>query len=242
MPPRLLHIGLLALCLPVARASGGEPVQEEIPQDIQRLSDSQVTQRLTFLSERLDAHRDYAWWWWHGWTAFYGLGVVVEGVRAGVTDNDARQAEYVVGSVKAAGGFVVLLLRRPGAMRGADALRALPDATLDDRRRQLAVAEEQLQGNAKQSRRRYSWLSHAINLGVNAAGGVIIATGWDDPSRGARSAGVGAAIGELSIWTHPWWPANDWEEYQRRFNSPAGPRVSWSLVPTVRGAAFRMNF
>jgi len=240
---RLVVWSVLAVSFFAERAHAEESEVVAIPERIRDLSDSEVTERLDFLIERLDSGRDYAWWWWTGWTAFYGLGVVVEGMRAGLTDHEARRAQYIVGSVKAVGGVAVLLLRPPEAKDGADDVRALPHSTPDDRRRQLAVAERQLHTNAELSDRRYSWLRHAINLGVNAAGGVIIAQGFDDPSRGARSAGVGAAVGELSIWTQPWWPPHDWEEYQRRFNAaPVAQRVSWRIVPISGGAAFQLNF
>lgn len=237
-----LVLGFLAVASGVERAQAEEAEEYGVPAHIQNLSDGEVTRRLNFLVDRLDTDRDYAWWWWHGWTAFYGVGVVVEGVRAGLTDHDAKKAEYIIGGIKAAGGFILLLMRPQEAMNGADAVRALPGTTAADRRLQLAVAEDQLRRNAEVSLRRYNWLRHLLNFGINAAGGVIIGAAFDDPSRGARSAGVGTAVGEISLWSQPWWPADDWEAYRRRFNAVDDQRLSWRFVPTIGGVAVQINF
>jgi hypothetical protein len=237
---RLLVGGLaLSCCIEAARAE--EPGPGAIPARIERLSDSEVDSRLAYLVERLDARRDYAWWWWNGWTAFYATGVVVEGTRAGLAGGGATRADEIIGAVKATGGVLYLLLYPLHAKDGADAVRALPGTSSDDRRRQLVVAEEELKANADASRRRYSWVRHALIVGINAAGAVIVWKGFDDVSRGWRSAGIGMAVGEVELWSQPWWPAEDWEEYQHRFNTD-DQRISWHIVPTVGGAAIQLKF
>lgn len=238
---RCLLVSALVLACSVEAVRADERGSRTIPARIQRLSDSEVDRRLAYLEERLDAGRDYAWWWWNGWTAFYSTGIVVEGTRAGLADSKAARADDIIGAVKATGGAVALLLRPLQAKDGADTVLALPHASSDDRRRQLASAEEQLQSNARAALQRYSWLRHFINVGVNAAGAIIVWKGFDDPSRGWRSAGIGIAVGEISLWSQPWWPAEDWEEYQRRFDAP-DQRVSWHLVPTAGGAAIQFEF
>lgn len=241
----------LAALLAFAPAAGAraEEVPALPPERIATMSDDEVSRRLDFLVGRLDTGRDYAWWWWNGWTAFYGLGVVIQGTRAGLTDHDARQAEYVISAVKATGGVVTLLLRPLEAKDGADPVRAVAEepgvsalAPADLRRRQLAVAEELLRGNAEVSLRRYNWLRHLLNIAVNGAGAVILWKAYDDPSRAARSGGIGTAVGEVSFWTQPWWPADDWEEYQRRFGDASSSRVRWRFGPTAGGAALRIDF
>lgn len=235
----LLSALVLGCCVEAARAE--EPVPTSIPARIQGMSDSEVDRRLTYLEERLDAHRDYAWWWWSGWTAFYSIGAGVEGVRAGLANGGATRADEIIGAVKATGGALYLLLYPLHAKDGADAVRALPGTTSDDRRRQLVVAEEQLQTNADESHLRYSWVRHALIIGINAVGAVIVWKGFDDVSRGWRSAGIGTAVGEISLWSRPWWAAEDWEEYQHRFE-PGDQRISWHIVPTVGGAALQVTF
>jgi hypothetical protein len=226
---------------PGGAARAQEPATEEIPPHLAALSDRDVEQRLQFLEERLDSSRQYAGLWWKGWTTFYSLGVVIEATRAGLTDNyDAKRADLILSSVKAAGGVANLLLRPLQAKDGADAVRRMPSASREDRLRQLARAEEQLRINAEQADKRYSLLRHGLNFAVNGAAALIVWQGFDDPSRAGRSFGIGVAVGEAMIWSQPWWPAADWQEYQRRFDTR--PRVSWQLVPTLGGAALQVKF
>lgn len=243
--PRAL---LLAFALTHAEVRAEDADDGQLPERVQRMSDAEVSRRLDFLVGHLDEGRDYAWWWWNGWTAFYGLGAVIQATRAGLTDHNARQAEYVISAVKATGGVITLLLRPLEAKDGADTVRAIaldPELAADPaelRRHQLVVAENTLHTNAEVSLRRYNWLRHILNVAVNAAGAIILWQAYDDPSRAARSGGIGTAVGEVSFWTQPWWPADDWEEYQRRFNDRTDSNVRFHVGPTVGGLAFRVDF
>lgn len=247
MPSPRLATALLAVLLLSACGSmprGGLPkVPSTLSPPLDTMSEAEVDRRLAFLEEKLDERRDYAWYWYTGWTTFYGLGIVVESTRAGLADDKGKRGDYAIGAVKAVGGFTNLLLRPLQAKNGADFVRAQPDASVEDRRRRLAVAEEQLRINAVEAEARWSWVRHAVNVGVNAVAGVIVWKGFDAPSRGWRSFGVGTAVGEAMILSAPWQPAQDWEDYQRRFAPAAsGAQVSWHLVPTDGGAAIEVNF
>lgn len=208
------------------------------------LSDEEVNARLEYLIHRLDDRSWYASTWWTGWTGFYALGVVVQSTRAGTEDRDhSARADYIVSAVKAVGG-TINLLRHPLAWEGgADAVRALPNETGADRQARLALAEATLQKRAKAADRRFGWLSHVMNVGINVAGAAIVHAGWDAPTRAWRSAGVGIAVGELMLWSHPWWYRQDLNEYERRFSiAPTAPRVSWRVVPTLNGVAVHATF
>lgn len=238
---------LLLLLLPacsLVRPRGGVPqVPVELPPAVQQLDQEEVHARLAFLEAKLDDRREWAWYWQNGWTAFYALGIAIQGTRAGLTDHEGKRADFAVSAVKAIGGTANLLLRPIQAQDGADRVRALPSATLDDRRRQLVLAEEQLRINAEEAHNRWHWVRHVLNVGVNAAGAVIVWKGFDDRTRAWRSFGVGTAVGEAMILSAPWWPEDDWEEYQRRFGAPTlAPPVSWRIVPTLGGAQLVLSF
>jgi hypothetical protein len=243
-------VGAIALLLPILNACslvsprGGVPqVPAELPAAVRQLDEKQVNERLDFLIERLDHRRDWAWYWQNGWTVFYGLGIVIQGTRAGLTDHEGKKADFSVSAVKAVGGTANLLLRPIQAQDGADRVRELPSATLEDRRRQLVLAEEQLRINAEEAKNRWHWVRHALNVAVNAAGAVIVWKGFDDTTRAWRSFGVGTAVGEAMILSAPWWPEDDWDDYQRRFGPTATePEVSWRLVPTLGGAQLEIAF
>jgi hypothetical protein len=233
----ILAIGVLAA--PVWADDERQPV----PAHLSALSDAEVDTRLQYLEHALDDRRLYSSLWWKGWTGFYALGVVVQSTRAGLESQDGKQADLVVSAVKALGG-TVNLLRHPLAWKdGADPVRELPDATREDRLARLALAEEVLRKNAEAADRRYGWLAHVMNVGINAAGAAIVHGGWGDRTRAWRSAGVGIAVGELMLWSHPWWYRSDYEEYERRFQPGASTsRVSWRVLPTIGGMVVQAEF
>jgi len=224
----------------------GHPVEAQEGDDVRSeraLSDRDLNERLAYLEEHLEARRTYSAAWWYGWTAFYGLGVVVEATQAGFADKDGERAQLIVSSVKAVGGVVNPLREPLRAADGADEVQAMPSATREDRLQQLERAEEGLRENASEAERRYSWKRHLGNLAVNSAGALIVWQGFDAPVRAWRAAGIGIAVGELMILTQPWWPKSDWEEYRRRFTPGAAAiDLTWRLLPTGNGMALHVSF
>ncbi len=206
------------------------------------ISDAEVNERLAFLEHTLDERRLYADLWWKGWTGFYGLGMVVQSVEAARTDDGGRRADYIVSAVKALGGVINQVRRPLFAAQGADPIRALPGQTREQRQVQLKESEILLRRRAEQADQRFSWVRHSANFGVNLAGGVIVSEGFDERTRGWRSAAIGFAVGELMIWSQPWWPRAQLGEYERRFAVGNPNRVSWEIVPTVGGGAVAVRF
>jgi hypothetical protein len=190
--------------------------------------DADTAARLTFLEQRLDERRTYADRWWKVWTGGYALGTVVQSVRAGIEDDEGKQADFVVGAVKALFGTTRLLLFPPTARDSADAMRSIPLDSAAACRDRLAEGERLLRRNAEESASRWSWKRHLANVAINVAGGVIVAEGFDE-SRGWTSAGIGIAVGETMTFTHPWTGEDDLEEYERRFAS-----VPTATSPEVR--------
>ena len=214
----------------------------EAPARLAMLSDAEVDARLQYLEQSLDDRRTYAKWWWRGWTGFYALGVGVQSTRAAIESEDGKQADLVVSAVKALGG-TINLLRHPLAWKdGADPVRELPNETREDRLARLALAEKMLHEEARAADRKYKWISHVANIGVNAAGAAIVHGGWNDRTRAWRSAGVGIAVGEIMLWTSPGWHRPAWDEYERRFDPAAASRVSWRVLPTIGGVAVEARF
>jgi hypothetical protein len=179
----------------------------------------ELSARLDFLEERLEAPRLHARVWWWGWLSFYSAGAVAQGVRIALVDPAdedaaAQRADLTVSMVKAIGGVISLVALPLNAMDGAEEMRRVegigPEADL----LRLYAGEEALEENARESERSFSWLRHALLVAVNVAGGLIIWLGYDDLERAAINTGVGIAIGELAIWTQPWEPRASYREYQ----------------------------
>jgi hypothetical protein len=218
------------------------PSPDTVPPHLHALDEGEVAERLAYLEHHLEDGSGWAKTWYYGWTSFYALGAVVQSVQAGIEDDKSERADYIVSAVKAAGGVARLLYRPLNARLGADPVLAMPAATHEERLLRLARAEELMRVNAKEAQRRYYWLQHVSNVAVNVAGALIVWQGFDDAETAWTSAGIGIAVGEVFIWSQPWWPSSDWKEYQRRFSNVEDQRVTWRIVPTMGGAAVHVAF
>jgi hypothetical protein len=203
-----------------------------------------TAERLRFIEDRLEERRPYAKWWWTGWSGFYGIGTVVSSVQAGTEDDGGKRADYTVSAVKASFGVARLLLYPSTAKAGAAAMRVVDPADESACRERLRVGEELLRTNARETESRWSWKRHAAVIGINVAGGLIVAEGFDE-SRGWRSAGIGIGVGEIMTFSHPWKADDDLAEYEQKFGSTPdlSPRkISWGVAPRLGGLAFAMQF
>jgi hypothetical protein len=202
-------------------------------------------ERLTFIEQRLEERRPYGKYWWMGWTGFYGLGTVIQTARAATEKDDSTQADLVVSAVKASFGVTRLLVWPPTAKAGTDAMRVVDPVDESACRERLRIGEELLRRNAHESKSRWDWKRHAANVAINVGGALIVAEGWDDPTRGWRSAGIGIAVGEVFTFSHPWKADDDLVEYESRFgtNADYAPKpVSWSVAPSLGGVQLQMKF
>ncbi len=205
------------------------------------LSSSELDARIAFIEERLDAHRKHAYYWQWGWTGFYGAGLVVQSLRAGLSEDNEHQADYVVSAVKAAGGVARMLLSPHPGRQGADPIRAMGGTSREAKARKLAKAEELLVENAKAADRRWSTKAHAANVLVNLAGGAIV-WGLGAPSDALSATLLGIAVGTANIMSSPWYADKDYAEYQQRFGNRTSRKWDWKLVPTMGGAAVHVTF
>lgn len=196
--------------------------------------------RLEWLVERLESRELYADIWWKGWLGVYSTGVVLQSARAAIKEDSGKRADLVVSAVKAAIGVTRLIFSRPTARLGADPLQvaALPDerACLE----RVAQGEELLDKAAKESQRRWNWKPHAANVALNLVGAVIVTQAFNG-GKGWESMGVGIAVGEAMILSHPWKGKSDLEEYQATF-SPSVPQTSWSIQPYHAGLLLNVRF
>jgi len=198
--------------------------------------------RIRFIESRLEQRRTYADYWWKGWTSAYGVGTVVESVRAGLEDHRGRRADYAVSAGKAAIGTTRLLLYPPSARLGADPMRVIEPVDDASCRERLEVGEALLKKNAEESDSRWDWKRHAGNVALNVAGGIIVAEGFDE-GRGWTSMGIGIAVGEVMTFSHPWHADDDLAEYERRFGgAPPASRMTFSIGPWGQGAMVRVGF
>jgi hypothetical protein len=211
-----------------------------------RISDEQVAQRLTFLTDRLDERQLHAAAWEWSWLAIVGGGGMAAAITAGLNDNGStHQINDIAQAGKAAIGVTYLSLNPMPGIWGADPIREMPSATRDDRLAQLAAAEDLLARQAERAHNRYSWWLHIGTVFINAAAAAP-ALAYGSTALAGRTFAIGVVAGEAQAWSQPWYGPADWEEYERFVETngalPREPAAKWDIVPTGNGFAFVANF
>ncbi len=198
-----------------------------------------AAERLAFLEERIETQHLHAQIWWESWITFYGVGLVVQSARAIEATETAERADLIISAVKAAGGVVRYAV---DPMKGIESFEPIPGETQAAR---LARGERILRENADNTTPFGPWYAHLINFAINGTGAVIVGAGFDDWSQGLISAGVGFAVGEVSLFTQPWEAGDDLEEYEARFGKGSAarrPKTQLRLVPMGGGAGLRLSY
>jgi hypothetical protein len=200
--------------------AAGHAIAQTQPQrlDLSRLTDSELSQRLGFLEERLDRERNGAQWWQWGWTGFF-VGATTYSIVVAATDDSGNHKDRdtaIVNAVQSAGGLAHMLLSPHPARFGADPMRLAPGASRTEREQQLAVGEGILARSADRAEQPYRLLPHALSLGVNLIAGGII-WGIADRTHAIRSTIPGILIGEARLWTLPSLGRIDLADYNTRF-------------------------
>ncbi len=178
------------------------------------LTDAEIDQRLRFLEQRLDDSRTHGQIWHWSWLTVNGGSAVANTALAAGTGDHDDTVSYSVQAARATIGTVNMLLDPLEARHGADNIRDLPESNREEKLAKLRLAEDQLKRNAERTDTRYDWKQYAGNAFINAAAGGIIAGLAEEGE--AFQVGISGFIGGLAmLWTEPWNPNNDWEDYQK---------------------------
>jgi hypothetical protein len=233
------------------------------PQELQTLSDNQIKERLIFIETALSSAQPRAKTWWYGWIAGYSAGAVVMGSLAAAHWKDVKPdpqtgqpipdrgfaEDMLVGSATFALGVGGLLIDPFVPAYGPNRLRAMPEETPEERRLKLQKAEELLRECARRERDGRGWLTHLLNLGANAAAGLVTVLAFDRPwSDGLLTFATGEAVSLLNIYTQPRRAVRDLENYEIRYlgrqgaisRPPGESRFYCHLNP--RGLSLGMRF
>jgi hypothetical protein len=102
-------------------------------------------------------------------------------------------------------------------------LRALPERTSEQRRLKLQKAEELLRECARREKDGRGWLTHLLNLGANAAAGLVTVWAFDRPwSDGLLTFATGEAVSLLNIFTQPRRAITDLHNYEIKYLGKQG--------------------
>jgi hypothetical protein len=215
------------------------------------LSDEQVKERLGFITGALDAGRGRAATWWYGWIGGYSAGATTMGILAATSWNTEGKREsaqdMLVGGATFALGVAGLVMDPFTPATAPRKLRAMPESTVAERLAKLQRAEEILRECARREKSGRNLTTHLLNLGVNAAAGVVTAAAFKRPfADGLVTFAIGEAVSLLNIFTQPMRATRDLKKYEAGY--PAGapataaPKPSWSLSVWPGGLSFRLQF
>lgn len=207
------------------------------PQENRALSDEQVKEQLSFIENALYSAQPRAKTWWYGWISGYSAGAVVMGSLAVIHWNDEKldpatqrkvadrgfAEDMLVGGATFALGVGGLVIDPFVPAYGPNRLRAMPEGTSEERRLKLQKAEELLHECARRERDGRGWLTHLLNLGANAAAGLVTALAFDRPwSDGLLTFATGEAVSLLNIYTQPRRAVSDLHNYEIRYLGKQG--------------------
>ena len=247
---RLFYSGLvIALALQLV-TSGIARAQETA------LSDEQVKVRLAFITGALDAGQPGAKRWWYGWIAGYSAGAVTMGVLAATNWNEpvpepdrSFAQDMLVGSATFALGVAGLLIDPFVPATAGRKLQPLPEGTPMERLAKMRRAEELLRQCARREKDGRGLKTHLMNVGVNAAAGVVTAAAFKRPwTDGLITFAIGEAVSLANIFTQPMRATRDLKRYEAGYpgndgaSTPAQPERKWSLGLWPGGFSFRLQF
>lgn len=212
----------------------GVTLSAAFAQEIQAISDEEVSRRLAFLENALLSAQSPSRLWWYGWIGAYSAGAAVQlGLSAAhwndvkpdpesgdermVRDRDFAE-DMLVGGLTCALGAGGLLINSFSPAFAAKDLRRLPERTPEERKFKLLEAEKLLRRCAERESEGRGWLTHGLNLGVNAAAGLATVAIFDRPwSDGLVTFAVSEAVSLLNIFTQPRRASRDLKNYEARY-------------------------
>lgn len=206
---RLRQALLTALCLAVITTSSKGETQPPPSTATQQKSsppartDAQVTRQLDMLQREFDAGETYAKVWYFGWMSGFAA---ISGANVAIAltsdDKDTRQ-EATLAAVTSGLGFVSTVVLPPTAAFAPPRLRAMPDATPEQRAKKLAYAETAMRAAAQEESFGTSWLPHIATAIVNTTSFAIRLFAFKHETLAFVAIAPSMAIGEAKVLTTP---------------------------------------
>jgi hypothetical protein len=186
-----------ALLVAVAIAAGATPA---------RADSSDCESKVTRIAQTLDQDARHARTWRYAWLGI-GTAFLAGNVTLAAVGNQDLRPDYVVGATLSAFIPAMLLVHPPEVIAAAETLDARLAATtvggrLGDPCIALERARELAARSADDEALASGWLAHALVIGGNVAGALVLALGYGHywPGAALQLFG-GSAIGELQVLT-----------------------------------------
>lgn len=188
------------------------------------LTDQEMNERITFIQQALNDEESAGRLWWSGFTFVYGVAAGYQ-LHAGFNHKDEKRPANIVGGTKSLLGSLSLLVAPFPAAFAPEKLRETPD---DNLKAKLEKAESLLKDSAKAEKMGKSWMNHALTIGVNTAGALVIGLTYKDylkdrnesPEKEALASLIsGIIVSELQIWLQPSKAIDNWNTYEQKYIS-----------------------
>jgi hypothetical protein len=230
-----------------------------------QLNDAQVKERLTYIENALYNAQPGAQAWWGTWISLYGSAVAVQGGLAGAHWNDWKYEikhhvymrkirnrsfaeDMLVGGCTAtiAVGGKLIFPFKPAYL--PNRLRSMPGETPAERLDKLARAEDILRACAQTEVDGWGWLTHVLNIVVNAGAGLTTVLAFHRPwTDGLITFAEGEAISLVDVFSQPRRAIKDLKDYEAKYgrgekggaNDPYDNEIFFSLYETGVGVGMK---
>lgn len=207
-----------------------------------------TTEKIQWIQASLDEAGKPARTWQYGWTTAYGAMTYLYAGDALTNDeSDEKEDRYdaVVNASSSFLGFMGMVIDPLNTWKASEQLKALPEATEEERAIKLRKAEDLLKACAEREIRGRSWTAHALAGLVSLASGIAVASDNSRHSDGFAMFAGGMLVSEIQIFTTPVQATGHWETYRKGMEG--GERSSTSaamftLLPFPGGLAVSCQF
>jgi hypothetical protein len=177
------------------------------------LTDVEISERLSFLDQRLKSQKSDAELWEYGWGAFNGGTMAYNAFSASQDTNRKDRNTDIIEAVEGLTGVADMIFRPLPALDADSVCKGLGPG---DRAQCLSAEETLVRRSAERANEPYQIMPHVGTLATNLVAGALI---WRFGSfaRALEAAIPGELIGEAQIWTLPHQPANDYDDYRLQF-------------------------
>lgn len=202
------------LVMPLIAATASASAQRAACSD--SLDDREVRARLAALEQVVRREEPAMRRWWTTFLFLHGTMASGAAILAGTANDPNFRDEMLMGTLSSTLALATLAFVPPPLMGGGDSLRALPEATAEDRLRKLRAAEDLLRRQAGGTDFLRSWLPPTLSaLYVTAAASVLLLA-FQRPQGALTHSIGGAVLGTGRILLHPFGARDAWRSYLRR--------------------------
>ncbi len=239
------------------------PVTAELP-------DSQVAERLDYVTQELQKNTWYSRFWWDTWMTVFTVGALGHGAWALAINEPGhdsktgylmseRQIDLSVGLVTTLLGVGSMLIFPYPQRFAYGRVQILPEDTQQEKIQKLIQAEDYLRTSADADVRGKAWFQYILSGTVTVTTGLVLGVGFDLWAMGIQRAALGTVVGTTKIISQSRASLYSWQNYVARFSlgksdhgvpvtfdglemTPPPTEVSWNFVPVPNGLGLGVNF